>query len=348
MPRLMKPKAAILHAAIPPSAAADEQDTLLQVAAIAASLERLGWQAAAVPVTLDLAALARRLKALKPDFAFNLVESLDGTGQLIHLAPAVLDRLGVPYSGAGSSAIFLTSNKPMAKRRLVAAGMPTAGWIDDAGEHGGGEHAGGAHGSVDPAGRFIVKSVWEDASIGIEPGSVVDGLAAARRRIAEMRARHGGDWFAEAFIDGREFNVALLETVTGVDTLPVAEILFLDFPPDRPRILDYASKWEEESFAYTHTPRSFDLSTVAPGLVEEMRRLALACWREFDLGGYARVDFRVDAAGRVHVLEINANPCLTPEAGFHAMLDEAGIAFDRAVERIIAPCLAPALRRRAV
>jgi D-alanine-D-alanine ligase len=345
MPRLPKPKAAILHAAIPPSAAADEQDTLLQVAAIAASLDRLGWQAVAVPVTLDLAALARRLRALKPDFAFNLVESLDGTGQLIHLAPAVLDRLGLPYSGAGSSAMFLTSNKPMAKRRLVAAGMPTAGWVDDAGEHSGGDH-----GPVDPAGRFIVKSVWEDASIGIEPGSVVEGLAAARRRIAEMHARHGGQWFAEAFIDGREFNVALLESDTGVDTLPVAEILFLDFPPDRPRILDYASKWEEESFAYTHTPRSFDLSTVAPGLVEEMRQLAIACWREFELGGYARVDFRVDAAGRVHVLEINANPCLTPEAGFHAMLDEAGIDFDRAVERIVAPCLGieQAARRRAV
>lgn len=338
MPRLPKPKAAILHAAIPPGAAADEQDTLLQVAAVAEALERLGWQAVAVPVTLDLAALARRLKALKPDFAFNLVESLDGSGQLIHLAPTVLDRLGVAYSGAGSSAIFLTSNKPMAKRRMVAAGMPTAGWVDAAGEHG----------PVDPAGRFIVKSVWEDASIGIESGSVVDGLAAAHRRIAEMRARHGGDWFAEAFIDGREFNVALLESEAGVDTLPVAEIQFLDFPPDRPRILDYASKWEEESFAYTHTPRSFDLSTVAPGLVEEMRQLALACWDEFDLGGYARVDFRVDAAGRVHVLEINANPCLTPEAGFHAMLDEAGIDFDRALERIIAPCLDLALRRRAV
>jgi D-alanine-D-alanine ligase len=343
VPRLPKPRVAILHAAIPPGAAADEQDTLLQVAAIAETLDRLGWQPAAVPVTLDLAALARRLKALKPAFAFNLVESLDGTGQLIHLAPAVLDRLGVPYSGAGSSAIFLTSNKPMAKRRLIAAGMPTAGWIDDAGEHDGGHH-----GSIDPGGRFIVKSVWEDASIGIETGSVVEGLAAARRRIAEMRARHGGDWFAEAFIDGREFNVALLESDGGVDTLPVAEILFLDFPPDRPRILDYASKWEEESFAYTHTPRSFDLSTVAPALVEEMRQVALACWREFDLGGYARVDFRVDAAGRVHVLEINANPCLTPEAGFHAMLDEAGIDFDRAVERIIAPCLGLAVRRRAV
>lgn len=347
MPRPMKPKAAILHAAIAPGAAVDEQDTLVQVAAIAASLERLGWQAVPVPVTLDLAAMVRRLKTLKPEFAFNLVEALDGVGQLIHIAPAVVDRLGIAYTGAGSDAMFLTSNKPMAKRRLVAAGLPTAGWVDEAGEH-----AGSDHGSIDPAGRFIVKSVWEDASIGIESGSVVEGLAAARRRIAEMRARHGGDWFAEAFVDGREFNVALLESdgAGGVETLPIAEILFIDFPPDRPRILDYASKWDEQSFAYTHTPRCFDLSTVAPGLVEEMRRIALACWREFDLRGYARVDFRVDPAGRVHVLEINANPCLTPEAGFHAMLDEAGIAFDRAVERIVAPCLGidQAARRRAV
>lgn len=340
MPRLSRPKATILHAAIPPDAAADEQDTLLQVAAIVQALERLGWQAIPVPVTLDLAALARRLKTLKPQFAFNLIESLDGTGQLIHLTPAVLDRLGIPYSGSDSQAIYLTSHKPLAKERLVALGLPTAGWIDDRGQHG----------AIDPAGRFIVKSVWEDASIGLEPASVVTGLAAARQRMIEMQARHGGSWFAESFVDGREFNVALLESDRGIDTLPMTEILFLNFPPDRPRILDYASKWEEESFAYTHTPRSFDLTTVAPGLVDEMRRIALACWDGFGLGGYARVDFRVDPAGHIHVLEINANPCLTPEAGFHAMLGEAGIDFDRAVERIVAACLGTdrAARRRAV
>jgi len=328
-PPLRTLKVAVLHAAIGPAAAPDELDTLQQVAAVTASLQRLGWQPQPVPVTLDLAALSRRLKTLKPAFAVNLVEALSGAGRLIHLVPALLDQLELPYTGSDSTAIFLTSHKLLAKQRLLAAGLPTARWFDGRGP---GDPA-------EPGARFIVKSVWEDASIGIEPSSVVDGLAAAERRMAEMRARHGGDWFAEAFIDGREFNVALLESETGVEILPVAEIRFVDFPPHRPRILDYASKWEEESFAFTHTPRSFDLSSAPAGLVADLRRLAMECWRLFDLAGYARVDFRVDAAGRPYVLEINANPCLTPGAGFHAMLDQAGIGLDQAIARIAAPCL---------
>lgn len=312
----------------------------MQVDHVSAALARLGWQVEAVPVTLDLAALSRRLKALDPAVVFNLVEALDGDGQFIHLAPAILDRLGLAYTGSSATAIHLTSHKILAKERLVARGLPTPAWLDD---HGLGSEAGSI------PGRYIVKSVWEDASIGLEPGSVVEGVAGARRRIAEMRARFGGAWFAEQYVDGREFNAALLAGDSGPELLPVAEIRFVDFPADRPRILDYASKWDEASFAYTHTPRSFDHAPADRPLVEALGDLARRCWDAFGLAGYARVDFRVDAGGRPFVLEINANPCLTPEAGFHAMLDRAGIGFDRAMERILAASLGEcAARRRAV
>ncbi|MCC7046924.1 MAG: D-alanine--D-alanine ligase [Alphaproteobacteria bacterium] len=328
---------AVLHGAVRPGAPTDEQDTLVQVAIVATALERLGWHATPVPVTLDLAALARRIEALKPAFAFNLVEALGGVGRYIHLAPTVLDQIGLAYTGSDATAILLTSHKVLAKRMLAAAGMPTPAWIDEQGASG-----------ADPAGRFIVKSVWEDASIGLEPGSVVEGRAAAERRLAEMGARHGGAWFAEAYVEGGEFNVALLDGPGGPEILPVAEIRFVDFPPGAPRILDYASKWDPHSFAYTHTPRSFDLAPSDAGLVEELRGLALRCWRLLGLGGYARVDFRVDRAGRPYILEVNANPCLSPDAGFAAMLEQAGIGFDQAIQRIIAPCAAPAaLKRRA-
>lgn len=327
---------ALVHGAVPPDAPSDDQDTLVQVAEVAAALQRLGWRVEPVPVTLNLDALARRLAALQPVLAFNLIECLDGKGQFIHLAPTVLERLGLPYTGCDSTAIMLTSHKILAKRAMAGAGIATPAWVD--------EREGG--GAVDPAGPFIVKSVWEDASIGIEAASVVKGIAAARRRIAEMAARHGGQWFAEAYVEGREFNVALLDSGQGPELLPACEIRFVDFPADQPRILDYASKWDRQSFAYSNTPHVLDLAPEDAPLVERMGAMALACWRLFQLQGYARVDFRVDAQGRPCVLEVNANPCLSPDAGYPAMLERAGIGFDQAIERIVAPCLAPAAARR--
>jgi D-alanine-D-alanine ligase len=116
-----------------------------------------------------------------------------------------------------------------------------------------------------------------------------------------------------------------------------------------PRILDYASKWDKESFAYQNTPHDLDLPEADRPLVDQLVDLSLQCWRLFDLKGYARVDFRVDRAGRPFVLEINPNPCLSPDAGFAAMLERAGMDFDACIDRIIAACLgstAVSARRR--
>ena len=66
-----------------------------------------------------------------------------------------------------------------------------------------------------------------------------------------------------------------------------------------------------------------------------MKRLALECWRLFGLQGYVRVDFRVDQAGQPWILEINTNPCLSPDAGYAAALAEAGLDYDDAIRRIV-------------
>src|SRR5215470_9690086 len=121
-------KVAILHGAVAPDAGPDEQDVLVQAAWIGRTLAGLGYLPVAVPVALDLAAARARLAALKPAFVVNLVESLDGQGRLIHLAPALLDALGLRYTGSPSEAIFLTSHKPLAKRMMQAAGIATPPW----------------------------------------------------------------------------------------------------------------------------------------------------------------------------------------------------------------------------
>src|SRR5690606_20857031 len=105
-----------------------EQDVLVEVAAASRMLVSLGYAPVGVPLTLDLEAARRRLIALKPAFVFNLVESVEGQGRLIHLGPALLDSLGLPYTGAAHDAMFLTSKKTQTKRLLAASGLPTAPW----------------------------------------------------------------------------------------------------------------------------------------------------------------------------------------------------------------------------
>ena len=316
-----KPRAVILHGAS--ADRPDEADTIIQANMVADALRRMGWTSEIIAVGLDLSKLERRLTP-RPGIVFNLVESLSGDGRLVHLVPAVLEHLGIAFTGAPAAAHFTTTNKPIAKRLLRGARLATPDWIDPGGENLTGRSNG----------RMIIKAASEDASLGIDSGSVVPA-GQVHSEIARRAATYGGEWFAEHFIDGREFNVGILADETGLQVLPIAEILFVDYPADRPRIVDYEAKWIEDSFAYSHTPRRFDLPVADAGLLGELGRLAISAFNLFGLKGYGRVDFRVDKAGRPWILEVNANPCLAPDAGFAAAAAEAGLAADDVIERII-------------
>jgi D-alanine-D-alanine ligase len=315
---------AIVHGRVLPDAPPDELDTLVQVSEVSARLVELGWRPVAVPIDLNLQRLADRLKKLRPAFAFNLVEALDGKGALIGVVPMVLDAIGIPYTGCSADALAATANKLVAKRMMVLAGIETAPWI---------EPADLACGRI-PDGRFIVKSAWEHASIGIDASSIGEGEALRQIQRARIE-RFGGTWFAEAFIDGREFNLALLGSAEAPRLLPPSEIEFVDFAPDQPRMVDYAAKWLPDSPSYLATPRRYDFAG-DEALLASLEEVARRCWQVFRLSGCARVDFRVDAAGRPWVLEVNANPCLSGDAGLVAAVEEMGWGQPDLVREIVA------------
>jgi D-alanine-D-alanine ligase len=252
---------------------------------------------------------------------------------LIHVAPALLESLRLPFTGCSAHAQGVTSNKLVAKRQLLQAGLPTPAFFEA--PRPGAARADAAQ--VDAAADcWIVKSVWEHASLGLDDASVLEDRAAVRQLLAQRTAHYGGQWFAEAFVAGRELNVAVIASPSGPLVLPIAEIEFRDFPQGKPRIVGYAAKWDNDSFEYRNTDRAYlDEDGADAALAERARKLALACWDLFALDGYARVDFRIDAHGKPWVLEVNSNPCLSPDAGFAAALAQAGIGFDTAVAWLI-------------
>jgi D-alanine-D-alanine ligase len=328
-------RVAVLHSSIGADAGPDELDTLVQVEEISKVLVGAGHEIVAIPCGLDLAAAKAALIAVSPDLVCNLVESMDGTGRLIHVAPALVERLGLPMTGCPADAVYATSNKLMAKQILHLSGLPVPDWYprsDPAGDR-----------APVPPGRLIVKSLWEHASIGLEESSVLEppSEAALIAELERRRASLGGEAFAEQFVDGREFNLAVLEDRDGPRVLPPAEIRFVEFPEGKPRIVGYRAKWETTSFEYEHTVRSFDFAPDDASLLAALEALALRAFGVFRLRGYARVDFRVDPTGAPFILEVNANPCLSPDAGFAAAAARAGIGYDALVLKIVEAAAGP-------
>lgn len=319
----------VLHNKVSPEAPADEQDVLVQVQALSEALADLGHRAVPVGCDLDLQKLSERIDEARAAVAFNLVEGLGGHGRLIHLVPDLLEALGMPYAGCPAEGIYATSHKLLTKRMLRQAGLPTPTWLMPDGSPSD-DHPG------DGDDRWIVKSVWEDASVGMDDAAVVDSRGAAQRALTRRAGTPGAPWFAERFVDGREFNLSLLDGPDGPTVLPAAELIFTDYPEDKPRIVSYAAKWDEDSFEYRNTTRSFLTAPADEPLVAELTQLAQRCWELFGLRGWSRIDFRVDRHGRPWILEVNANPCLSPDAGFAAAVRHAGLRFPDAVARILA------------
>jgi len=329
-------KAVILHDRIPPDANFDHQDVLYQSKAIADLLKELGFDPIEISVSLNLEELLAALTAINPSLVFNLVESVEGQGRLIHLIPSILDYLKLPYTGSKTEPLFLTSNKIMAKKLLIKAGILTSPALSL------GELK--YNKKVEVNGLYIIKSVWEHASQGIDENSVItvknkDHLIKA---LQSKEDQLGGECIAEQYIEGREFNLSLLASPKGPEVLPPGEIIFEDYPQEKIKIVCYRAKWVEGSFEYLHTPRTFEFSSLQDyALLRRLKKIAKKCWNLFELHGYARVDFRVDKLNNPFVLEVNANPCISPDSGFVAAASQAGIDMKRVIERIIGDAFQP-------
>jgi D-alanine-D-alanine ligase len=308
----------VLHAAT--RSRPDEVDTLVAAEAVAAALRALGNATEIVGLGLDLREI-EAVAARRPLLVFNLADAVAGDGRLAPTVPARLDALEIPYTGCSAAAWLDTLSKIGTKLKLAHTGLPTPGWSQDGR-------------GLDADAKVIVKPVWEHGSLGLDDASVMQG-AGAPQAIAERNLRWKTEHFAEVYIEGREFNVALIDGPQGVQVLPIAEIIF-DGPKAGPRIVGYDAKWTPDSAAYVGTPRRFGLERNEPALAAALSKLSFACWSLFALSGYARVDFRVDSAGQPFILEVNMNPCLSPDAGFPAAAAESGLAYQDMIGSIVA------------
>ncbi|MDD5134366.1 MAG: ATP-grasp domain-containing protein [Phycisphaerae bacterium] len=272
--------------------------------------------------------LPKILKDNKQKIIFNLVEELAADIKDACFVPAICRCFSRRFTGNDTAALLLAQNKTQTKAILKNAGIAVpAGVTVDIGEK--------IYAKTLKPGKYIVKPAFSDASEGIDADSIVQaGSKKLSAAIEKIHKQFGQPAIVEQFIPSRELNVSVIERNGRAEVLAIAEIDFGAFDAEEPKIVDYKAKWQTDSFAYNNTPRILP-ARLSKKTAEIVQRYALASWKVLDCRDYGRVDFRLDEEGKPYVLEVNPNPDISPDAGFAAAVDYAGIGYRKFVEILL-------------
>lgn len=282
--------------------AASEHDVLYTVEVVTKLLTQGGLTVEPFGAPPDPAALIPGLRARAYDVVFNLYEGRGDLGNTEAFVAGTMEWLRIPFNGSPAQAMILARNKPVTKHLLVGAGISTPEFLV-------------TDGPLPPNGMgwpVIVKPAREDASVGIDQGSVVTNDRDLRDRVDFILARYGPPALVERFIHGREIHASLCELGDTDDptVLPFAEILFEKTETGRWPIYSYDAKWKETSRDHLLTP--IDVPVPLPwDVTERLTRAAKKLYRLLGCRDFARVDARLTADGEVFVLECNPNPSIT-------------------------------------
>jgi D-alanine-D-alanine ligase len=299
---------------------------------IVRALQGGGHEASLVNIRDDFRELVSAIERTKPDLVMNLVEFYRDDPEHEHHVPAIFELLGVGYTGNRPVALSLCQKKPQAKALLAAHGIPVpAGIVAD------------STGPIDlGALRFplIVKPAFDDASGGIDTGSVVHDRAALAARIAHLLGENRGAALVEEYIEGREIHCAIL----GDRPLPLYEMCFKggldDHGKPLPRIITYRAKWDPYSREHHAVEGKCPVDDLEPALVERIQAIALRAYRALGCRDYARVDMRLDPiTGDIFVLEVNPNPDLADSCAFAASAEASGRTYPQLICELVSIAL---------
>lgn len=307
-----------------------EVDVLETVDVVAEILQNGGMEVVRYGLGADLHPLHHVLGKEQPDAVFNLFEGLADRPFTESVVAGILEWENIPFTGCPSECLTICRDKQRSKLIFQGAGLPTAPFV-----------------SVDslPAPQWpfewpvMVKPARQDASVGIDQGSVVTNQGELESRVERVLSQHG-TVMVERYVAGREFMISLVEVGNGNDllVLPLAELAFNN--PSIWPIYSYNAKWEENSVEYQSVPIVVPVAVEADWR-ERMEKLAKQAYRLLGCRDYARLDLRMTAAGEPFILEMNPNPFL------NSLLIVEGLkAINREYDRFVLDLAEAALARR--
>ena len=294
-----------------------------EVEAVHQALAGLGYFVVRVPLYPPLEQIKEMLRDMEAELAFNLFEGFDGCPETEANVADILAELGLPYTGCPGSVIALALDKARTGALLETSGIGTPRWQLLTPETLSLFHLGYP---------CIVKPCGEDASHGISEDSVVNDPASLERQVTRVSKLFRGKALVEEFLAGREFNATVLGNKEPF-VLPISEIEY-SLTPMMPRLLTFAAKWEPDSM-YFQCSEAICPAEIGSRLREHIVETAMAVFRLLGCRGYARVDMRLDAEGKLKVLEANPNPDISPGSGAARQAEAAGMTYTQFIERIL-------------
>ncbi len=272
-----------------------------------------GYSVEILPLHTSLMSFLRRLREMKFDVLINLCEGFLGRPQLEANVAAVFEAIGIPFTGNPSKALAICQDKFKSKSILNSFGLPTAK----------GRLVTSTDQKVEVPFPAIVKPNMEDASSGIYADAVVYDRDSLEQKIHKIINSYEQPALVEEFIQGREFNVAVMER-DQLEPLPVSEIDFSAMPEGAPHICSYEAKWFQDHVLYITTPPICP-APLEDSLRQKLQQYALAAFQAMGCRDYGRVDFRMNEKGDVFILEVNPNPDTSLDAGYCRALKAAGM-----------------------
>ena len=260
---------------------------------VVSTIREIGHEVRALGVQHELAVIRHAVDEWKPHIAFNLLEEFSGVAIYDQNVVSYLELLKVPYTGCNPRGLMLARDKGLAKKILYYHRIPIPEFV------------------TVPLGRsvkrpkdltfpLIVKSVSEEASLGISQASIVDDDDKLQERVKFIQSSLGTGALVERYIEGRELYVAVMGNQR-LQVFPVWELNLSQLPEEARKIATARVKWSQ-----SYQKKYGVCSTAAGDLTESQRQtlhgMAKRVYRSLGLSGYARIDFRVDPAGQMYVL----------------------------------------------
>lgn len=292
---------------------------------VAETLRSIGHDVHQLGVEDDLNVIRKGITEFEPHIVFNLMESFHGVGVFDAHVVSFLELLRIPYTGCNPRGLMLARDKALSKMLMTGHRIPVPDfWVVRMGR------------KVRRPKRLrfplIVKSLTQEASIGISRASVVEDDERLAERVRFIHESIGTDAIVERFIEGRELYVGIVGNQR-LQVFPVWELRFDTLPHDGRLLMTDRAKWSSKY------QKKYGIMTGAADLSAEMasriQHLCKRVYRTLDLSGYARVDLRLDADGRVYVLEANPNPQLAYGEDFAESAEHGGIEYEELLQLIL-------------